>query len=569
MKPRVAFIFLAVILPSMAWAQGAPANHAASAYIADEKPKMELSIDGSYAHFQGIDFESQNYEFGQWWALGGGGGAFVYNFGSKIGIRADLQGYKTNTRSVVIPQGNPFLPQGGSADIEGNLFTYMGGLQVGERHGIFRPYAVGLAGGAHSNVYKNAIANLSLTGASSAPSNDAFAAAAGVGLDIGIGKHFAIRPFEVSYLYTRFQNKYNLTENQNSWRGLGGIVFNMGIPNPVPTTLACAAQPTAVFPGDPVSATATASNLSTNKNNSVVYGWSGDGVTGSGTTASVATGSLNPGSYTVNATVKQGKKGKEGAKPWQSAQCSTGFTVKAFEPPTISCTASPATIKPGDSSTITATGMSPQNRPLTYSYSASAGSISGNEASAAYSSTGAPTGNVAITCNLSDDKGHAVSANTSLEIVAPPPPPVPHAQALCSVAFEKDKKRPERVDNEAKACLDQVALSLQQQSDAKLVIVASSTSAEKTPPKHPKKGAVEDIAAQRSVNVKDYLVKDKGIDPSRISVTTTTTEGQQAQNYLVPSGANVSADVSGTTPVDESTVKPQERKPLPEKRRSH
>ena len=176
---------------------------------------------------------------------------------------------------------------------------------------------------------------------------------------------------------------------------------------------------------------------------------------------------------------------------------------------------------------------------------------------------------MAITCNVSDDKGHTASANTSVDIVAPPPPPVPHAQALCSVSFANDAKRPTRVDNEAKACLDQVALSLQQQSDSKLVIVANSTSAEKTPPKHPKKGAVADVAGQRSVNVKDYLVKEKGIDPSRINATTTATEGQQAQNYLVPSGANFATDVSGTTPVDESTVKPEERKPLPQRHRSH
>jgi hypothetical protein len=58
------------------------------------------------------------------------------------------------------------------------------------------------------------------------------------------------------------------------------------------------------------------------------------------------------------------------------------------------------------------------------------------------------------------------------------------------------------------------------------------------------------------------LVKEKGIDPSRISVDTVATDGQQVQNYLVPAGANVSTDVTGITPVDESTVKPEERKPL-------
>jgi hypothetical protein len=32
----------------------------------------------------------------------------------------------------------------------------------------------------------------------------------------------------------------------------------------------------------------------------------------------------------------------------------------------------------------------------------------------------------------------------------------------------------------------------------------------------------------------------------------------------MPAGANFSPDIFGTTPVDEYTVKPQERKPLPE-----
>ena len=60
------------------------------------------------------------------------------------------------------------------------------------------------------------------------------------------------------------------------------------------------------------------------------------------------TASLAPGSYTVKAEVKEGKKGKEGLKPGQTADCSASYTVKEFEPPTISCSANPTTIKPGD-----------------------------------------------------------------------------------------------------------------------------------------------------------------------------------------------------------------------------
>ena len=74
-----------------------------------------------------------------------------------------------------------------------------------------------------------------------------------------------------------------------------------------------------IYQGDPLTVTATAGSVSTKKNTSVVYSWTGTGVTGNGTTATVATGSLAPGNYSVNAEVKEGKKGKEGLKPGQSA----------------------------------------------------------------------------------------------------------------------------------------------------------------------------------------------------------------------------------------------------------
>ncbi len=347
----------------------------------------------------------------------------------------------------------------------------------------------------------------------------------------------------------------------------------MGCKKAPPITLSCNASAPAVYPGDPLSVTATAGSVDTKKNTNVIYSWSGDSVTGNGTSATVNTAALAPGSYTVKADVKEGKKGKEGLKPGQSAECSAEYAVKAFEPPTISCSASPSTLKPGDTATITSVAMSPQNRPLTYSYSATAGTISGGGTTAEYSSAGAPTGAVGITCNVSDDKDHTVSANTTLTILAPPPPPpAPKTQALCSISFANDPKRPMRVDNEAKACLDQVALDLKQQTDAKAVVVgeqnadevAKEAKEQKYAAKH-KHATVDQFAAQRAVNAKDYLVTEQGIDASRISVATGTTDGQTEENYLVPAGATFSSDVSGTTPVDETAVKPQVRKPLPER----
>ena len=374
----------------------------------------------------------------------------------------------------------------------------------------------------------------------------------------------SIRVFEADYEYTHVNyggDYYGGRGNIQAARLSAGIVIGIGnIAPPPPVTLSCSASPTTIFPGDPVTVTATAGDL--NPKLTAVYTWTGTGVTGSGTTATVNTGSLTAGSYTVKGNVK------EGPKPGQTADCSATFTVKAYEPPTISCSASPSTINPGDSATVTSVGVSPQNRPLTYSYTASAGTITGSGTTAAFSSAGAPTGAIGITCNVTDDKGQTASAGTSVTITAPYVKPIPHASALCSISFDKDKTRPTRVDNEAKACLDQVAVDLQNQADAKAVIVGESTAAEKEPKKG-KHAKQVDFAGERAVNTKEYLVTDKGIDASRIIVKTGTTDGKTVEDYLVPSGATFETDVQGTTAVDETAVKPVVRKPLGEKAHHH
>lgn len=390
---------------------------------------------------------------------------------------------------------------------------------------------------------------------------------AGGSLDVAtpaFNHHLAIRLFQADYQFVHANFAANQGGSYNfnpQGRLSAGVVWNMGtIAPPVAIGVSCTPSQVSIFPGDPLTVSATPGNVNPKAN--VIYSWSGSGVSGTGATVTVATASLAPGSYTVQGTVKEGKPGHEGMKPWETASCSAVFTVKAIEPPTISCVANPSTIKPGDSTTISSSAVSPENRPLTYSYSATAGTISGTGATAQFSSVGAPTGTVGITCKVSDDKGQTASANTTVDIEAPAPvtPTQPHAQALCSISFSTDARRPTRVDNEAKACLDQVALALQQQGDATAVIVGESTDREKNASK--RHGMEKNIAAQRAVNTKNYLVTEKGIDASRIHVVTGGTDGQTVEDYLVPAGANFASDVPGTTPVDESTVKPQERRPL-------
>jgi outer membrane protein OmpA-like peptidoglycan-associated protein len=109
----------------------------------------------------------------------------------------------------------------------------------------------------------------------------------------------------------------------------------------------------------------------------------------------------------------------------------------------VACTANPGVLKPGETSTITASGVSPQNRPLTYNYSSASGSVSGDGSTAIFSSSGVAAGTVAINCNVSDDKGQTATASTSVTVQAPvmaaPPPEIAELEAklaLHSIYFQ-------------------------------------------------------------------------------------------------------------------------------------
>lgn len=298
-----------------------------------------------------------------------------------------------------------------STDFEGGS----GGLILRYPTAHFTPFAHFLVGGesAGSYYYKN---------------QWGLVATGGGGLDYNtplFNHHLALRLFQADYQF----NRQDDIADFNMLRLSAGVVFRIGsFAPPVPVALDCSTAPQSVFPGDPVTVTATASNLDPKLQ--VVYSWSGDGVTGDGTTATVATAALAPGTHSVNGKVSEGKGDKIGLKPGQVANCISSYTVKAFEPPTVSCSASPSTIQPNETSTVTATGVSPQNRSLTYSYSARSGSINGSGPAATFSAAGAPSGPVEITCNVTDDKGNSASSVASVTIATAPVLPSPEQVRL-------------------------------------------------------------------------------------------------------------------------------------------
>ncbi|HUD22390.1 MAG TPA: hypothetical protein VMQ60_06060, partial [Acidobacteriaceae bacterium] len=163
------------------------------------------------------------------------------------------------------------------------------------------------------------------------------------------------------------------------------------------------------------------------------------------------------------------------------------------------------------------------------------------------STAGAAPGTITVTCGVADDKGHSLSATTSVNVIAPPPPapppppPAPMASSLCSVSFERDATRPTRVDNEAKACLDDIALNLQRSTDAKLALVgnedAKEQAAEARQAKLKPHASKPSDSVERAVNTKQYLVNEKGIDASRILLYTGTDDAKTVTTTLIPTGA--------------------------------
>ncbi len=307
-------------------------------------------------------------------------------------------------------------------DSNGSVYTYLAGPRLSFfKNDRLTPFVQALFGGIHASdvTLSSCPAGSSCT---LLPVENKFAMTAGGGLDVRVHRHFAIRIVQAEYLMTRFEDfDTGKSVRQDDMRLSSGIVLRFGGGAPqLPLTYSCSVDPSTAFAGDAIVVSGSALNLHPAR--TAVYTWTADGGTVSGTseTAHIETANVAPGTYTLKGHVS------EGSKPQENADCSASFTVRAFEPPTVSCSASPNTIQPNGSSTVTANGVSPQNRPLTYSYSAPSGSISGNGATATFSAADAPAGPVEITCNATDDKGNsATAATTTITIARAPEAPAP------------------------------------------------------------------------------------------------------------------------------------------------
>jgi hypothetical protein len=381
--------------------------------------------------------------------------------------------------------------------------------------------------------------------------NNGIGAVLGGGMDLPVTKRLSIRLFEADWVWAKhnFSSFAPPTQPQLQRPGLSGarlragLVFNFGIEPPIPPAAACSVQPAEVMVGEPVTVTVAPSNFK--KDRALSYNWSSTGgkVEGKDTTAHIDTTGMTGGSYTATARVSDPKTKKGG-----EASCNASFTVKEppKNPPVMSCSANPASVLTGTASNLTCECKSPDGVPVTVGgWSASGGKLSGSGSAASLDTTGAPAGPISISATCADSRGLTASASTSVNVDVPPPPP-PQASKLSECDFP-NKVKPWRVDNTCKAILDDVALRLQREADAKVVVIGQADEAESKKRKN--------LAAERALNSKAYLSggeAKQAIDPSRMEVRTGSTGGQKAEYWVVPAGATFNE--AGTTPVDESKV---------------
>lgn len=198
----------------------------ASAF-AQNAAKFEIFGDYSYMQFNTTLSGLQSRAFN------GGGGGIQYNFNDFFGIKGDFQGYGSTTwtstfaNAVVTPKGT--IPAG-TYKSQGNMFTYLFGPTIGVHAQKVYFYGEFLMGGSNSTGYANTVTAIDAAGGTipKIGSQHPFTLALGGGVDYNLSNVVSLRLAELDYVMTRYTNPITSTNNQNSFRYIGGVVFRFG-----------------------------------------------------------------------------------------------------------------------------------------------------------------------------------------------------------------------------------------------------------------------------------------------------------------------------------------------------
>jgi opacity protein-like surface antigen len=157
--------------------------------------------------------------------LHGGSTSIAYNFTSYFGLVADFGGYDNSKVTLFSRTANSTF------DSDGAAYTYLFGPRFSYRHyERVTPFVQALIGGATAT-------SVTIAGCTGDPScnplasENSLAAAVGVGLDITLTHHIALRLIDADFLLTNFRNPLAVSQSDQSWqknvRLSSGLVFSL------------------------------------------------------------------------------------------------------------------------------------------------------------------------------------------------------------------------------------------------------------------------------------------------------------------------------------------------------
>jgi opacity protein-like surface antigen len=202
----------------------------------------------------------------------------------------------------------------------------------------------------------------------------------------------------------------------------------------------------------------------------------------------------------------------------------------ANRPPTVSLDADKTNAITCDTVRFRANAADPDGDTLTYAWTTSAGHTTGEGANVTLDPGCLPAGtDVTVTVTVNDGHNHTASASRHVMIEAKPKPqtitrsmgPFPSVKVGGGT----------RLNNMDKSVLDDMAARLRQDPASRLLIVGHAEKGEPNP---------DVLSRKRAEAVKAYMVKERGIDASRIITRGAGAGGgRRAELTFVPDGADM------------------------------
>ncbi len=232
-------------------------------------------------------------------------------------------------------------------------------------------------------------------------------------------------------------------------------------------------------------------------NDPLTYSWSVDGqrLAAAGPEISFGSEGRQPGNYTVTCTVSDGE-----ATGSASATGTVRERIKPNQPPTVECLTTTVDVASGGTVELRARASDPDGDKLSYTWSATGGSVSGTGETATFNAAGVKAGSYIVTVTVDDGRGGKASCSMTVNVSE-------------RLSVTRDKcgfftPGGVRLDNCAKAILDDLAVRMKNDPKLRANVIGYRDRSE----------GQKKLGEQRAKAVAAYLEK-RGVESSQMAIT--------------------------------------------------